>query len=283
MSDQVVTNADSTAAAGTEAPAPAEAPANDPSSETTTQTTPATEPEAFQLDEEFLKKAESTQAFKDRYVEKAVFTQKTQALAEERKQMQAREAALFEMARKIANEKAGTPGPTQAELKRKELLDLAAAGDIQAIDQLTEMKVEERIQPIRTQVALQTAAQTARASSPYVVEHWNEIIQAMQNDPVIAQMTTMNNYAAADKVMIALGLEHQVKDLVPKFQQAQEKIKALEAKLQQYEKERVAGLPSSTARAGTTSGRPAAGDAKSVHEAGLKAWVEMGFPPESYR
>jgi hypothetical protein len=283
MSDQVVTNADSTAAAGTEAPAPAEAPANDPSSETTSQATTSQEQAPFQLDEDVIKKYESTQAFQEKYVPKAVFTQKTQALAEDRKRMEAERAAIFELARKALSEKQAPGGPTAEETRLKELRDLAAAGDPQALEALAEAKAEAKIQPIRTQVALQSAAQSARAASPYVVEHWNEIIQTMQNDPVIAQMATMNNYAAADKVMIALGLEHQVKDLVPKYQQAQEKIKALEAKLQQYEKERVAGLPSSTARAGTTSGRPAAGDAKSVHEAGLKAWIEMGFPPESYR
>jgi hypothetical protein len=282
MSDQVVTNTDSAEVAATPAEGTA-APASDPSSEATPQETTSQEQAPFQLDEDTLKKYESSQAFQEKYVPKAVFTQKTQALAEDRKRMEAERAAIFELARKAISEKAGPAGPTAEDVKRKELQDLAAAGDPQALQQLIAMEAERQTQPIRTQVALQTAAQSARAANPYVVEHWNEIIHTMQNDPAIAAMATMNNYAAADKVMIALGLEYQVKDLVPKYQQAQEKIKALEVRLQQYEKERVAGLPSSTARAGTTTGRPAAGDAKSVHEAGLKAWVEMGFPPESYR
>jgi hypothetical protein len=132
-------------------------------------------------------------------------------------------------------------------------------------------------------VALQAAAQTARANSPYVVQHWNEIIQTMQQDPVIAKLATMDNYAAADRVMIALGLEHQVRDLVPKYEAAQGEIKALQAKLQAYEKERVTSLPSSTARAGTTSGRPAAGSPLSTMEAARIAWKEMGYPESEFR
>ena len=49
----------------------------------------------------------------------------------------------------------------------------------------------------------------------------------MQTDPVIAQMATANNYAAADRVMIALGLEHQVRDLVPKYEAAMKEIEGL--------------------------------------------------------
>ena len=284
MADQEVTNMDSTAAAPAEAPPQSEAPANDLSrgGDPGVQTAPA-EPEPFQLDEDTLKKYESSQAFQEKYVPKAVFTQKTQALAEDRKRMEAERAAIFELARKAITEKSGPAGPTADDVKRKELLDLATAGDGQAMQQLIRMEAEAQVQPIRTQVALQTAAQSARAANPYVVEHWNEIIQTMQNDPVIAQMATMNNYAAADKVMIALGLEHQVRDLVPKYEAVRKENETLKAKIQSYERERAASLPSSTARAGTTTGRPAAGDVKNIDDAGLKAWLEMGFPAESYR
>lgn len=284
MADQEVTNMDSTAAAPAEAPPQSEAPANDLSrgGDPGVQPAPA-EPEQFQLDEDTLKKYESSQAFQEKYVPKAVFTQKTQALAEDRKRMEAERSAIFELARKAISEKQGPQGPTAEDVKRKELLDLATAGDGQAMQQLIQMEAERQIQPVRTQVALQTAAQTARAANPYVVEHWNEIIQTMQNDPVIAQMATMNNYAAADKVMIALGLEHQVRDLVPKFEAQQKEIETLKAKLQGYERERVASLPSSTARAGTTSGRPAAGDVKNFNEAAYRSWIESGGRPEEFR
>jgi len=282
MEDQAVTtNTDSAAVAASQDTGTA-SPASDPSSAAAPQgTAPPAEP-AFQLDEDTIKKYESTQAFQEKYVPKSVFTQKTQALAEERKRMEAERQAIFELARKAITENPPA-GPSAEDAKRKELQDLAAAGDSQALQQLIRMEAEREVAPIRTQVALQTAAQTARAANPYVVEHWNEIIQTMQQDPVIAQMATMNNYAAADKVMIALGLEHQVKDLVPKYQMAQKEIETLKAKLQTYERERVAGLPSSTARAGSTTGSPNSGEAKNFHDAAMSAWVMAGGRPEDYR
>jgi len=279
MVDQAVMNTDSTDAAAI--PGGTAAPASDPSSVAAPETT--TPEPAFQMDEDTLKKYESSQAFQDKYVPKAVFTQKTQALAEDRKRMESERTAIFELARKAISERQAPVGPTAEDVKRKELMDLAAAGDQNALSQVIQMEAERQTQPIRTQVALQTAAQTARANNPYVVQHWNEIIQTMQQDPVIAQMATMNNYAAADKVMIALGLEHQVRDLVPKYEAAQGEIKALQAKLQAYEKERAASLPSSTARAGTTSGRPAAGSPTTAMDAARQAWKEMGLPESEFR
>ena len=282
MADQAVTTTtDSTAAAAIPDMGTA-APASDPSSAAATTATPSPE-QPFQLDEDTLKKYESSHAFQEKYVPKAVFTQKTQALAEERRQMETKTNAILEMARKVIEQRQAPAGPTAEDTKRKELQDLAAAGDSTALQQLVQMEAERQVSPIRTQVALQTAAQSARAANPYVVQHWGEIIQTMQTDPVIAKLATMDNYAAADRVMIALGLEHQVRDLVPKFEAMQKENQALQAKIQTYERERAAGLPSSTARAGTTSGQPAAGEAKSFADAAMTAWVMAGGRPEDYR
>ena len=87
----------------------------------------------------------------------------------------------------------------------------------------------------------------------------------------------------ASKVMIALGLEREVMDLRPKYEAATKEIETLKAKLQGYEKERVAGLPSSTTRAGTTAGRVASGDATTLEEAAARAWAEIGGRPEDFR
>jgi hypothetical protein len=283
MVDQAVTNTDSTDAAAIPAEGTA-APANDPSSAAATETTAPEQP--FSLDEDTLKKYESSQAFQEKYVPKAVFTQKTQALAEDRKRMEAERSAIFELARKALAEKAGPSGPTAEEAKYKELMDLAAAGDRDALQQMIKMEAQREMAPIRTQVTLQTAAQTARSNpevGPYVTQAWNDIIQTMQTDPVIGQLASMNNYAAADRVMTALGYQVGFYDLKPKYEAAQNEIKALQAKVQAYEKERAASLPSSTARAGTTSGRPAAGSPTSAMDAARQAWKEMGLPESEFR
>lgn len=253
----------------------------------TTETGEGAKAAPMGFDEEWLKTLDpaSRQSFEEKFIPKPVFTQKTQALAEDRKKFEAERAAIFDLARKaIADRPAAATGPTAEDIKRKELLDLATAGDGAAMQQLIQMEAQRQIQPIQTQVALQNAAQAARAANPYVVQHWNEIVQTIQNDPVIAQLATANNYAAADRVMIALGLEHQVRDLVPKYEASVKEIEGLKAKLQGYERERAAGLPSSTTRAGTTAGRPAAGEPRTLEEVNLEqAWLDAGGTRDTFR
>lgn len=265
------------------------APANDLAQATDDGKGSQPAPQGF--DEDFLKRLDTLdpanlpQTFAEKFVPKAEFTRKTQALAEDRKKFEAEKNAVFELARKaIADRPIAPTGPTAEDIKRKELLDLATAGDGAAMQQLIQMEAQRQIQPIQTQVALQNAAQTARAANPYVVQHWNEIIQTMQQDPVIAQLATANNYAAADRVMIALGLEHQVRDLVPKYEAAVKEVEGLKLRLQTYERERTAGLPESTTRAGTTAGRPVAGEPKTLDEVDLRsAWIEAGGSPDTFR
>jgi len=286
MPDQVVTETDSQAAATTPTQG-TEAQANDLSANT--QPAEGSQPPPPAYDEDFLKRLDSLdpaslpQSFADKYVPKAEFTKKTQALSEDKKRFEAEKAAIFELARKAISDRQAPAGPTAEEIKRKELTELALQGDMAAQSQLTQMEVERQIQPIRTQMTLQNAAQTARAANPYVAQHWNEIIQTMQTDPVIAQLATANNYAAADRVMIALGLEHQVRDMMPKFEAATKEVEVLRAKLAGYERERVVGLPSSTSRAGTTTGSPNGGEPRNIQDAGLKAWLEVGGRAEDYR
>lgn len=287
MPDQTVTETDSQATAMTPAQGTDE-PSNDPSA-----TGAATEPQPtpLALDEDFLKKLDSLdpaslpQSFAEKYVPKAEFTRKTQAVAEERKKLEAERSAIFELARRAIAEKPAMPGgPTAQETKQKELLDLAAAGDPQALQQAIDMAAEAKMNPIRTQVVLQNAAQEARAANPYVVQHWPEIIQTMQADPVIAQMATANNYAGASKVMIALGLEHQVREMVPQLQNLKTENDTLRAKLATYERERTASLPSSTTKAGTTAGRPVVGEPTRLEDVDLAAaWVAAGGRPEDFR
>lgn len=285
MPDQVVTGTDSQAAAA--APQGTEAPANDLSQGTNGQGQQPAQQSGF--DEDFLKKldlldpANLPQSFAEKYVPKAAFTQKTQALAEDRKRFEVEKQAMFELARKAIADRPSAPGPTAEDTKRQQLQDLAAGGDPQALQELIRMEAERQVSPIKTQVTLQNAAQSARAANPYVVQHWNDIIHTMQNDPVIAKLATANNYEAADRVMIALGLEHQVRDLVPKLEAAAKEVESLRMKLTGYERERAASLPSSTTRAGTTAGSPAAGEVRTIEEAALKAWLEVGGRAEDYR
>jgi hypothetical protein len=267
-----------------------EASTNDLSA-TNTAPEPQTAPQGF--DDDFVKRLESLdpttlpQSFQEKFVPKSEFTKKTQALAEDRKRLDMERQSMFETVRKVIEQRQAPSGPTPEEVKLKELSELAAAGDSTAQMQMADILAERKIAPIRTQITLQNAAQAARTNplaGDAVQEHWNEIVQTLQNDPVIAALATANNYAAADRVMVALGLEHKVRNLMPKVEAAMKENEALKAKLATYEKERVAGLPSSTTRAGTTAGRPVAAEPKTLEEVDLRAaWVEAGGDPNAFR
>jgi hypothetical protein len=258
-------------------------------------TTPAPEsqttPQGF--DDDFVKRLETLdpktlpQSFHEKFVPKSEYTKGRQELAEDRKRLDQERQSMFETVRKVIEQRQAPTGPTPEEVRLKELSELAAAGDSTAQMQMADILAERKIAPIRTQITLQNAAQAARTNQlagDAVQEHWNEIVQTMQNDPVIAALATANNYAAADRVMVALGLEHKVKNLIPKIAAVEKENETLRTKLATYEKERVAGLPSSTTRAGTTAGRPAAAEPKTLEEVDLRsAWVQAGGDPNAFR
>src|SRR5512135_2019576 len=278
--------------AGTTPATETPAPADDPSTENVAQSEQQTTPQGF--DEDFLKKLDALdpttlpQSFQEKFVPKSEFTKKTQALAEDRKKFEAERASMFELVRKTIEQRpTGPAGPTPEEVRLKELSELAAAGDSTAQMQMADILAERKVAPIRTQITLQNAAQMARSNplaGDAVTEHWGDIIQTMQNDPVIAGLATANNYAAADRVMVALGLEHKVRALMPLVESVKKENEALKAKLTAYEKERTAGLPSSTTRAGTTAGRPnIPSEPTDINDIALKAWLESGGDANSFR
>jgi len=282
-----VTATDSTVAATI--PQGTEAPTNDLAQDTTVAQGQQPTPPGF--DEDFLKKLDTLdpaslpQSFAEKFVPKAEFTKKTQALAEDRKKFEAERGAIFELARKAISERpVGPTGPTAEDLKRKELMDLAAQGDGEAMQSVIRMEAERLVTPIRTEMTLKNAYEEAVRTSPFVQTHWNEIYQIMSTNPVIGGMAASNGYQGAAKVMIALGQERELMEMRPAYTAAQDKIKSLETRLAGYERERAAGLPSSTSRAGTTNGRPAAGEPKSLDDVDLRsAWLEAGGSADSFR
>jgi hypothetical protein len=289
MADLNVTEMDPAGGAMTETTQTAAA--TDDLSATTPAPESQTAPQGF--DEDFLKKLDALdptslpQSFAEKFVPKSEFTKKTQALAEDRKRFETERSAMFEMARKVIEQRsAGPAGPSPEDTRLQELSELAATGDPKAQMQMADLLAERKIAPIRTQITLQNAAQNARSNplaGDAVTEHWNDIVQTMQNDPVIAGLATANNFAAADRVMVALGLEHKVRTMLPQMETYRKENEALKAKLATYEKERTAGLPSSTTRAGTTAGRPAPSEPTDINDIALKAWLESGGTQNDFR
>ncbi len=215
---------------------------------------------------------------------KSDYTRKTQELAEDRKRFDVERQTTMEAVRKII-EARGTPPPgvNPLEERIKQLRDLAAAGDADAIEQLTEIKARQMFEPLQTQVVLKNAAETAIAANPYVKANWNEILSTIQTDPGLSELAKFQNYKYADKVMLALGLEREAMDLRGKYQTSQKEIEGLRAKIVALEKERTASLPSTTSRAGTSTGAPPEEPEPGLMAAAKRAWVATGGRPEDFR
>lgn len=266
-----------------------DAPASAPSGGEAGTTGAAAAPEGFS--EEFLKTLDITdpaslpQGYRERIEKpfKAYYTRKYQELAEERRRFDAERQATFEAVRRVMDSAKNAPsGPTPREARKAELSELAASGDKDAYRELARMEAEDIVAPMQTQNTLKSAVETAQAFSPYVREGFNQIVETIKTDPKLNRLANMNNHEFADTVMIGLGLEREVLDLRPKYKGALQEIEALKAKITSMEKERVSGLPSSTSKAGTTSGSPARAS-RSAAEQDKEAWVASGGRPEDYR
>jgi predicted nucleic acid-binding protein len=221
--------------------------------------------------------------FNDRFVSKAEFTRKSQAVADEKRLLAEREKAVFDLARKVMADREKPSGPSPVDIKKQELIALASAGDGEALSQLIKMEAQSLVEPVQTQQTIRRAAETARAADPSVVQHWDEIVRTIDSDPALNELASYGNHKYADKVMLALGLEHKAKDLAASLAQRDSELATLKQKLSLYEKDRISGLPPSTTKAGITSGRPAVGEADNIHDAAYAAWIESGGRREDFR
>lgn len=241
------------------------------------------------LDEDFLKRLESLdpktlpQSFLDKYIPKPDFTRKTQEHAEELKRAQAERLAAFELAHRMLQERQAPQGPTADQKHREELKSLAAAGDADALDELVRLQANDQIQPLRTQMALREAYEKSTKFEPLVAQHWDEFTKIIEGNPALKRLAEVDNYAHADKVMVALGYEKRLQMVLPLLKTKDDEIAALKAKVAEFEKGRVASLPASTSRAGVTTGRAAAGEPDTIEEAAKMAWVMSGGKPEDFR
>ena len=224
------------------------------------------------------------QTFNEKFVPKAVFTRNQQTIAEEKRQLAAEKQGILELARRAIEGRDQPTGPSPREVKKQELLELAlSSGDKNALAQVIDMAAEDRVAPIEQKNAWNEAKAKASEIVPEVGSHWNEIQQTMSTNPRVNELARVNNGKYAGEVMLALGLEHRANTLAQSNAAKDAEVSALKAKIAAYEKERAAGLPPSTTRAGTSTGRSVAGEADSIHDATKSAWIESGGRAEDFR
>jgi len=236
-------------------------------------------------DPEFLKRLESLDFSKApealrRKVEAPFvkdYTQKWQAVAEERKQLQSERERIFNVALDRLKE-GGVQAPTQT--VQDQIRERLEAGDTSAIPDLVKQEIEREVGPMRQQAALRNALDSAVKLSPLVREKEPEIAAIIRDDPTLQQMATANNYAFAPYVLagladrIALAQRTQEIESMKASFETEKKAYARRA-IEEY-RARGATLPPVTSQAGS-GGTSARGEAAmSLQEAMRDAWVKAG-------
>jgi len=236
-------------------------------------------------DAEFLKRLESLDFSKApealrRKVEAPFvkdYTQKWQAVAEERKQLQSERERIFNVALDRLKE-GGVQAPTQT--VQDQIRERLEAGDMNAIPDLVKQEIEREVGPMRQQAALRNALDSAVKLSPLVREKEPEIAAIIRDDPTLQQMATANNYAYAPYVLAGLADRIEKAQIQQEFAafkanaEADKKAYARRA-IEEY-RTKGASLPSVTSQAGS-GGTAARGEAPmSLQEAMRDAWVKAG-------
>lgn len=236
-------------------------------------------------DAEFLKRLESLDFSKApealrRKVEAPFvkdYTQKWQAVAEERKQLQSERERIFNVALDRLKE-GGVQAPTQT--VQDQIRERLEAGDMNAIPDLVKQEIEREVGPMRQQAALRNALDSAVKLSPLVREKEPEIAAIIRDDPTLQQMATANNYAYAPYVLAGLADRIEKAQIQQEFAafkanaEADKKAYARRA-IEEY-RTKGASLPSVTSQAGS-GGTAARGEAPmSLQDAMRDAWVKAG-------
>lgn len=204
------------------------------------------------------------------------FTRQRQAQAE----IQNRTMAVLDR----LTERLAAQGTQPTESQRKALSDRIAQGDLSAVDSLMDHIVQERVRPIESAQALRDAVESAQSLHPYVKAKEQEIAGLINGDPVLKAMATAENFKFAPQVLAGLALQIENAELKAKLGETPKQIEAAKkAAIEAFKKESM-GVPTSTTRAGTTSGRAGGPtEATTVMSAAQKAWVQMGNSPDTFR
>jgi len=231
-------------------------------------------PEPSPADQEFLKKLESLDpgALPEnlrRKLESPFLSQygkKTSEIDAERK-------ALLSVIEKLTTT-TNQPQPTVDQ--RKQLLEEIANGNTEAIEGLVQNLVNEKTGPQMDYISRTRAVQEAAELMPELPKYEAQVAQQLQQDPDLLRLASIDNRRYASKILAGLAwrqhaqtLEGQIKALA-----AEGDLKAKKA-VEAY-KRQLAGLPTSTSRAGTTpTGAPAEAP-KGLRDALEEAWAEAG-------
>ena len=240
-------------------------------------------------DPEFLKKLESLDFSKApealrRKVEAPFvkdYTQKWQAVAKDRQDLQSERERIFNFA--LDKLKAGgveAPAQTVQDQIRERL----EAGDMNAIPDLVKQEIEREVGPMRQQAALRNALDSAVKLNPLVREQEPQIAEMIRNEPQLQQLASMNNFQYAPLVLAGLADRIEKAQIQQQFEafkaQAEADKKAYAKRAIEEFRTRGASLPPVTSQAGSGGSNGRGEGDRSLKEAMLDAFVKAGGTPD---
>lgn len=162
--------------------------------------------------------------------------------------------------------------------QKVELLERVKQGDFDAIGQLVERAVEERVTPVAQQVAMRNAIEQAQAMNPAVQTYSRQIVERIQSNPIAAELIQRENFRYAPQVFTAIAAQVELEAMKAQVEKMSADRLQIEREAVERYKRQAKGLPVTTSRAGTTqSGTQAPQEAKSFKEAAEMALKEMGW------
>lgn len=204
---------------------------------------------------------------------KADYTRKMQDLAEQRKETQALQAKVLDsITQSLANR--GVP-QTQDELAAiKERIE---SGDLSGVVDLIKGEMNQRLAPVESKVALQSAIETAKNLEPLTVTYDKQIGQVLSQDKALMEMASVGGHRYAAFVFAGIAKDIELQRLRTEYDALKKGTEDRVRKAVTETLRRAKNLPPATSRAGTTATGTAGSEVTDIRQAMEAAAEESGL------
>lgn len=202
------------------------------------------------------------------------YTRKTQALAEERRNL---ERSSLESQNKLLQttiERLTQAGVEATPDLVEQIKQKIADGDQGAIVDLVQAEVTRRISPVEKQLAISEAMETARLSIPDFDQNRKEIEDVLRANSDLPRLASAFNYKAAPYVLQGVAAVVRAQKIQAEYDKLKASIPDLIKKGIQAYRQKAAGLPTATSRAGGVQATPGKGKDLDARAAMDEAWGE---------
>lgn len=169
-------------------------------------------------------------------------------------------------------------GVNPTEEQRQRLFDQVRSGDPEAISQMVRQDMEAYLAPFVDKVSKWEAVGQASQLHPYVNTRAEEITRVISSDPELMRIANENGYKNAPRVYQAVALMIENNELKQQAQASKAAIEAAKKQAVEEYKRTVSGLPPTTTKAGSGSGKTGGtSDTKGFKAGARQTLIEMGL------